>query len=91
MSQRPKCGEVQPLSREAARCYPHHPDHACYGCARHRFGEPDEAEVRREPIIDASLFRLGDGRCQMVAPLPAVAVVDLSKLSVLERALRAAA
>ena len=40
------------------------------------FGDPDVAEVRREPIIDASLFRLSDGRCQMVAPLPAVAVLS---------------
>lgn len=80
-----------PIDQAPARCYPSKPDHGCYSCARRRFGDPDPAEHRRDPIIDASLFRLGDGRCQMVAPLPAVAVVDLTKLSVLERALRAAA
>lgn len=61
---RPKRGHVQPLSADPARCYPSTADAACHGCARRRYGAPMPAEVRREPIVDASLFRIG-GVCLM--------------------------
>lgn len=66
-------GVVLPLSTEPARCYPSLSDSACDGCARHRSGDPAPAEVRREPIIDASLFRR-DGLCQMLPTASAAAL-----------------
>jgi len=90
MNQRPKRGEVQPLSRDAARCYPSKPTAACYGCARHRFGDPDPAEVRREPVIDASRF-LVDGKCQMHAPAMRPVRSVLGRATALEQAWRAQA
>lgn len=87
MNQRPKRGEVQPLSRDAARCYPSKPTAACYGCARHRFGDPEPTEVRREPIIDASRFLIG-GKCLMRAIEVRSAKPLLERATPLERAWR---
>lgn len=56
-----------PIDQAPARCYPSKPDHGCYSCARRRFGDPDPAEHRRDPIIDASLCRI-DGDCWMRKP-----------------------
>lgn len=89
-SNRPRRGQVQPLTRDAARCYPSKPMHACYGCARHRFGDPEPSEVRREPVIDASGFLI-DGRCQMRVVVVRSARAALPSLSALDRAWRAAA
>lgn len=79
-----------PIDQAPARCYPSKPDHGCYSCARHRFGDPAPVSARKWPVIDASIARF-QGECGMfvLRMVPVRSVVERG--SALERAWRAAA